>query len=106
MKTSQTSKHPYRFLCKESVKMAILVDTPVNLGKGIISAHMVSDKSLKELHTFAKNLGLKKNMFQITDGGFTRYNINIPKRLKAIDLGAKEASPAEFMIASRRLSSL
>ncbi|MBF0430987.1 MAG: DUF4031 domain-containing protein [Fibrobacteria bacterium] len=84
--------------------MAILLDTPVNLGKGQISAHMVSDESLVELHQFAKDLGLKKQMFQITESGFARYNINISKRLQAIDKGALEASPAAFMKASRDLS--
>ena len=86
--------------------MAILVDTPINYGKDRITAHMASDFSLKELHLFAKKLGLKKDKFQVTDSGFAHYNINIAKRLKAIDLGAIEAGPAEFMKASRNLSSL
>ena len=86
--------------------MAILVDTPVNYGKGRISAHMVSDLSLKELHQFAKGLGLKKDRFQVTDSGFAHYSINIAKRLRALEMGAREAGAAEFMKASRSLSSL
>ena len=86
--------------------MTILVDTPVNYGNGKISAHMVSDSSLKELHQFAKRLGLKKDRFRITDSGFASYNINIAKRLRALELGARAEGAAEFMKASRSLSSL
>ncbi len=84
--------------------MAILLDTPVSHGRGNISAHMVSDDSLEELHQFASKLGLKKTSFQVTDLGFAHYDINIPKRLKALDMGAVEAAPAEFIKASRDLS--
>ena len=86
--------------------MAILLDTPVNYGKGKIVAHMVSDESLEELHNFAKRLGISRDLFHVTDSGFARYHINIPKRLRAIELGAKEAGPGEFMKASRDLSRL
>ena len=84
--------------------MSILVDNPVNHGKGVIEGHMVSDSSLKELHQFAKNLGIKKREYEITSAGFGFYKINIPKRLKAIDLGAKESSAGELMKASLKLN--
>jgi hypothetical protein len=80
--------------------MAILVDNPVNLGKGKIFAHMVSDTSLKELHRFAKKLGIKRDMFQMSDSGFPYYAITISKRLQAIEKGAKEAGPIEVTKAS------
>ncbi len=86
--------------------MAILVSNPVNHGKGNITGHMVSDSSLKELHGFAKQLGIKKDRFEITSSGFAFYNINIPKRLQAIELGAKEATAAELMKASLKMSKM
>ena len=86
--------------------MTILVDTPVNYGNGRIYAHMVSDSSIKELHQFAKRLGLKKDSFRVTNSGFAHYSINIAKRLRALEMGAKAAGAAEFMKASRSLSSL
>jgi len=84
--------------------LSILVDNPVNLGKGIIEGHMVSNSSLKELHKFAKSLGIKKSEYAMSSGGFAFYKVNIFKRLKALELGAKEASATELMIASQKMS--
>lgn len=84
--------------------MAILVDQPINHGKGNITAHLVSDSSLKELHEFAKKMGIKKELFHTTASGFSYYQVNIPQRLRALDNGARDAKPGEFLKASLNLS--
>ncbi|TES93554.1 MAG: DUF4031 domain-containing protein [Desulfobacteraceae bacterium] len=63
--------------------------------------HMTSTKNLKELHRFAKRLGLKKEMFVPASDHITFgfYSVNSPKKRKeAIKSGAKLAGGEEFVL--------
>jgi len=56
----------------------------------MIMCHMMSDTSLKELHDFAQQLGLKRSWFQ--NGSAPHYDLSKTKRREAIALGATELS--------------
>ena len=86
--------------------MAILIDQPVNYGKGMIYSRMVSDVNLKELHNFAKALGLKKNNFEVTNTGHAFYKVTISKRFQAIEKSALEADVGVVMKAAKNLNPL
>jgi hypothetical protein len=44
--------------------VAILVDPPHWPGRGRLWAHLVSDESYEELHTFARRLGIPERAFE------------------------------------------
>jgi hypothetical protein len=50
--------------------------------------HMVSDRSLEELHAFASEIGLRRTWFQ--DGPRPHYDLRPSKRRLAVANGAKE----------------
>ena len=63
--------------------------------------HMTSTKNLKELHKFAKRLGLEKEMFIPADHqiAFGLYYVNTRKlRKEAIKAGAKLVAGPEFVL--------
>jgi len=51
------------------------------------ACHMVAD-SVRELHIFARKIGLKRNWFQPTT--LPHYDLTPNKRAQAVRLGAKE----------------
>ena len=63
--------------------MAVLVDSPIWPAHGRLWAHLVSDTSLEELHSFAQALG-------IPERGFDLDHYDIPEEYvsKAIEAGA------------------
>jgi hypothetical protein len=52
--------------------------------------HMVSDRSLEELHTFASEIGLRRRWFQ--DGPRPHYDLRPSKRRLAVARGAEEVN--------------
>jgi hypothetical protein len=75
--------------------MAVLVDQAIWHWKGRKWAHLVSDHSYDELHTFAARLGIPRRAFQ-----GDHYDVPDDYRLEAIRLGA-EAVDARVLV--RRL---
>lgn len=65
--------------------------------------HMTSTKNLKELHKFAKRLGLEKKMFVPADDqiAFGFYYVHSRKtRQEAIKAGAKLVGGPEFVLST------
>jgi hypothetical protein len=52
--------------------------------------HMVSDRSVEELHAFASEIGLRRRWFQ--DGPRPYYDLRPSKRRLAVAKGAKEVN--------------
>ena len=52
--------------------------------------HMVSDRSVEELHAFASEIGLRRRWFQ--DGLRPHYDLRPSKRRLAVAKGAKEVN--------------
>lgn len=73
----------------------IVVDRPLWSAHGRRFAHLVSDRSFEELHTFAEDLGLPRRAFH-------GDHYDLPEELweRAIALGAVEVDPREL---ARRL---
>lgn len=72
--------------------MAILVDTAIWPFRGRRWAHLVSDRSHAELHTFADGLGLRRSWFQ-----GDHYDVPTEVRIQAIALGAQPVTAAELV---------
>ncbi len=72
--------------------MAILVDHAIWPHRDRRWAHLVSDRSLEELHGFADRLGLRRVWFQ-----GDHYDVPAEVRLRAISLGAQPVSSAELV---------
>ena len=58
--------------------------------------HMSSDTSIKELHDFAKKIGLRKEWFQ--NKSKPHYDLSVSKRVLAIKNGAVEVTNEDFVI--------
>lgn len=66
--------------------------------------HMVSDKSLDELHQFARQMGLRRDWFQ-NHPVHPHYDLTTPRAIeRARSLGARKVTPKEIIIASRKIS--
>ena len=72
--------------------MAILVDHAIWPHRDRRWAHLVSDRSVEELHTFAAQLGLRRVWFQ-----GDHYDVPADVRRQAIALGAEPVSAAELV---------
>ncbi|MCP4084403.1 MAG: DUF4031 domain-containing protein [Actinomycetia bacterium] len=77
--------------------MTVLVDAPIWPWRGERWAHLVSDRSLDELHRFANGLGLRRVGFQ-----GDHYDIDAATRLRAIDQGALAVDGRELVARLRR----
>ena len=75
--------------------MTILVDQAVWPWRGQRWAHLVSDESYDELHTFARRLGIPRRAFQ-----GDHYDVPTDYRAYAIELGAE---PVDARVLVRRL---
>lgn len=80
--------------------MAILVDQAVWPWRGRRWAHLVSDTSYDELHTFATRLGIPRRAFQ-----GDHYDIPAELREEAIALGA-EVVDARVLVRRLRAAGL
>lgn len=72
--------------------VAILVDSAIWPHRGRRWAHLVSDRSLEELHTFADQLGLERAWFQ-----GDHYDVPADVRDRAIELGAQAVSASDLV---------
>ena len=70
----------------------ILVDDAVWPWRGRRWAHLVSDQSYEELHTFAARLGLRRESFQ-----GDHYDVPAGVRIEAIGLGATAVDGRELV---------
>jgi hypothetical protein len=57
--------------------------------------HMVSDRSVEELHAFASEIGLRRGWFQ--DGRLPHYDLRPTKRQVAVSRGAEEVGARELV---------
>ncbi len=75
----------------------ILIDTPRWPAHGRLWAHLVSDTSFDELHTFARALGVPSR-------GFDRDHYDVPAERydTAVALGARPVSSREIVAALHR----
>lgn len=83
--------------------MAVYVDEAVWEWKGQKWCHLLAD-SLDELHTFAKQIGLKKAWFQEPPKTkYPHYDINESRRLVAIKKGAIEIDRRNTILKAKAL---
>lgn len=83
--------------------MAVYVDEAVWEWKGQKWCHLLAD-SLDELHTFAKQIGLKKAWFQEPPKTkYPHYDINESRRLVAIKKGAIEINRRDTILKAKAL---
>ncbi len=75
----------------------ILVDQAVWPWRGRLWAHLVSDESYEELHSFAGRLGVPRRAFQ-----GDHYDVPTEVRQTAIDLGASPVDSRELVGRLRR----
>jgi Protein of unknown function (DUF4031) len=57
--------------------------------------HMVSDRSVEELHAFASGMGLRREWFQ--GGRLPHYDLRPPGRRVAVRRGAEEVGSRELV---------
>jgi hypothetical protein len=76
--------------------VAILVDSAIWPWRGRQWAHLVSDASFEELHTFAARLGIPRGVFQ-----GDHYDVPAELRERALALGAQAVSGRELIIRLR-----
>jgi hypothetical protein len=57
--------------------------------------HMVSDRSVEELHAFASEIGLRRGWFQ--GGRHPHYDLRPPGRRLAVFRGAEEVGSRELV---------
>ena len=57
--------------------------------------HMVSDRSVEELHAFASEIGLRRGWFQ--DGRLPHYDLRPSGRRLAVCRGAEEVGSRELV---------
>jgi hypothetical protein len=66
--------------------------------------HLISDKSLDELHDFAVSIGLKRHFFQGKTKGHPHYDLTTSKAsLRARTNGATLVSAREIILGLSRL---
>lgn len=68
--------------------------------------HLISDKSIDELHTFAQGMGLKRHWFH-NRRGRKRPHYDLRKDVErdvAVKLGAIPISPTDLMIVLREVN--
>lgn len=74
--------------------MAILIDQPRWPAHNTFFSHLISDRDLDELHTFARTLGLPRRSFDLD-----HYDVAISYYERAITLGAKAATARDIVFA-------
>lgn len=76
--------------------MAILIDPPRWPAHGILWAHLVSNRSLEELHAFARQIGLPRRSFDLD-----HYDVAEHHHDRAVRAGASPVSGQELVRALR-----
>jgi hypothetical protein len=77
--------------------MTVLVDEARWRWRGRLWAHLVSDRSLEELHTFAERIGLRRVAFQ-----GDHYDVDVDHRERAVAAGAQPVGSRELVRRLRR----
>ena len=73
--------------------MAVYVDPLIDYGWILgPSCHLYAD-SLKELHAFAEDIGMRPKWFQVSKGGIPHYDLVESRRKRAVRKGAIEFTP-------------
>lgn len=86
---------------KDFRPVAVYIDAEGIRWRNRLWCHLVAD-SLKELHDFARRIGLKRQWFQ--DRGFyPHYDVTIAIREKALRLGAVDADRPTIVDRSKLL---
>ncbi len=70
----------------------ILVDTPRWIWRGQVWGHLVSDRSIEELHDFARQLGKRRIGFQ-----GDHYDLSSEEHERALDAGAVSVDSRELV---------
>ncbi|MCC8671282.1 DUF4031 domain-containing protein [Xanthomonas arboricola] len=83
--------------------MAVYVDAEGILWRNRLWCHMVAD-SLDELHTFARQLGLRRQWFQ-DQGSYPHYDVTLHVREHALRLGAIDADRPTMISRCKALKS-
>ena len=72
--------------------MTVLIDEAVWPAHGTVWAHLVSDSSLDELHSFARRAGIPERAFD-----HDHYDVPLERREALIALGADPVSGRELL---------
>jgi hypothetical protein len=72
--------------------MTVLIDEAVWPAHGTVWAHLVSDSSLDELHSFARRAGIPERAFD-----HDHYDVPLERRQALITLGADPVSGRELL---------
>ena len=72
--------------------MTVLIDEAVWPAHGTVWAHLVSDSSLDELHSFARRAGIPERAFD-----HDHYDVPLERREALIALGAEAVSARELL---------
>ena len=72
--------------------MTVLIDEAIWPAHGTVWAHLVSDSSLDELHSFARRAGIPERAFD-----HDHYDVPLERRQALITLGADPVSGRELL---------
>jgi hypothetical protein len=72
--------------------MTVLIDEAIWPAHGTVWAHLVSDSSLDELHSFARRAGIPERAFD-----HDHYDVPLERRQALISLGADPVSGRELL---------
>ena len=72
--------------------MAVLIDEAIWPAHGTVWAHLVSDSSLEELHSFARRAGIPERGFD-----HDHYDVPLERREALIALGAQPVTGRELL---------
>ncbi len=81
-----------RAVCAYDRRMTVLIDEAIWPAHGTVWAHLVSDASLDELHSFARRAGLPERGFD-----HDHYDIPLERREQLIELGAEAVTGRELL---------
>jgi len=81
--------------------MAVYVDNMRAPFRGMVMCHMVADTD-DELHAMANRLGIDHRRHQKPGTPHSHYDINMPMRALAVQLGAREIGRRELVMLIRR----
>ncbi|WP_353809965.1 DUF4031 domain-containing protein [Agromyces sp. SYSU T00194] len=76
--------------------MAVLIDRPMWPAHGTVWSHLVSDRSLDELHRFARAAGIPERAFDRD-----HYDVPAERYDQLVDAGAEPVSNRELVVRLR-----